>query len=154
MGENPQAPQVGLEPTTLRLTVEAVPEEYPKPSSGEAPTRASGTPRIAPGSPSSSPSGPRRHAPAGYLTLDEVDARELAPGTELFTPHTSAGRDADGRWKLAAVRVEQVRPVGEIDGVEVSVIDVSIPRGEGRITLAYAPGDLLCRKPARGEIAR
>lgn len=88
--------------------------------------------------------------PAGYVTLDDATARDLTPGTTLYTPHPSAG-PVPGGWGLVPVRVESIRESGHGETGEEPqpcvVVDVS--RGDAR--LVYAPEDLLRRK-RRGRI--
>lgn len=93
-----------------------------------------------------------RTVPEGYQALDSVDARDLAPASVLYTRR--AAPDAPLGWRLAAVLVERVRESGAGDDgqIECAVVDVSIPKGDGRITLAYAPEDLLRLTPRRGTV--
>lgn len=96
-----------------------------------------------------------RPAPEGFRRLDDVDARDLALGVELHTPHPSAGRTPFG-WGLVAVLVEGVREsvAGEAGRVECMVVDASMARPAGRVTLAFAPEDLYRRKARRGTIGQ
>lgn len=90
--------------------------------------------------------------PAGYVRLDDTDARMLTPGEGLFTPHPSAGA-IPGGWGLAPVVVESVREDAWGDDKEepkpCHVVRASV---DGRV-LAFAPGDLCRTKARRGKIA-
>lgn len=91
--------------------------------------------------------------PAGYVPLDDVDARELSVGDTLYTPHTSGGQTPFG-WGLVPVRVEGTREsaCGEGSRIECAVVDASLETRAGRVTLAFAPGDLRRPTARRGVV--